>query len=63
MAYQTLRIITLVQLREKRLIPLAHITIEMGSIEQGKTYLKDADSLLDGDCVNRGGLDLSKEVL
>ena len=26
-------------------------------------YIKNADSLLDRVCVNRGGLDLSKEVL
>ena len=33
----------------------------MKSLWQSKTYLKNAASLLD--CVNRGGLDLSKEVL
>ena len=35
----------------------------MGSLWQGKTYPKNAASLLDRVCVNRQGLDLSKEVL
>ena len=35
----------------------------MGSLSQGKTYPKNAVSLLKRVCVNRGGLDLSKEVL
>ena len=35
----------------------------MRSLWPGKTYLKNAASLLNRDCVNRRGLDLSKEVL
>ena len=35
----------------------------MGSLRQGKAYPKNAASLLDRVCVNRRGLDLSKEVL
>ena len=35
----------------------------MGSLLQGKTYPKNPASLLERVCVNRRGLDLSKEVL
>ena len=35
----------------------------MGSLWQGKTYPKNAASLLNRVCVNRQSLDLSKEVL
>ena len=45
------------------MIPLVISTIEMGSLWQGNTYPKNAAILLNGACVNRRGLDLSKEVL
>ena len=35
----------------------------MRSLWIEKEYVKCADRLLDRDCVNKGGLDLSKEVL
>ena len=35
----------------------------MGSLWQGKTYLKNAASLLEKDCLDREGLGLSKKVL
>ena len=38
-------------------------TTEMRSLWQSKTYLKNAASLLNRDCVSQEGLDLSKEVL
>ena len=38
-------------------------TIDIGIHWQGKTYLKNAASLLNRVCVNRRALDLSKEVL
>ena len=52
-----------IQTRAPKIAAYYISTIEMGSLWQGKTYLKNAYSLLKRDWVNRWGLYLSKEVL
>ena len=48
---------------QRILAPLLESTIEMKILWTEIRYVKSAARLLDRNCVNKGGLDLSKEVL